>query len=314
MARPVDPRTFLRETFESNTDVAVGALMTILGFLVLPGIVVAGYAFRVIGSRVDVAPGGGRERPGFHSPTRLLLEGTFAYGLWFAYYLVPLVLTELWITIRWLLSGRMPLILADGVNFMQGMGIVGGLPITTFIEVVFSPLFVELLSAVVAAFGTDLLVALAANLWVVRYGAIVTTLLATFLYPAALANAARHEGLRTRLVAGVRLSTVLRGAATAAYVRRWVVAMLLSLVGWAAVYLGIFVGRSFPGANFVQVGTGGVFYPTIEGATFFLYAIVAGLVYFVLTIAACGVVGDAWREVVSRGDVPERATERPSRI
>jgi hypothetical protein len=204
-----DALSFPRRGEDWLSTLLVGGILTFLGFLILPVFVVQGYLVRVL----DHAANRERTPPSFTQWGSLLVDGLKLFV----------------------------------VNLVYGLLAV--VPLTVVVAALFLPVFVRetpIESGTVPAQaaetgggdGVGLLVFV-----VLLLVAVLLTLLAVYVLPAAMANFA----IEGRLGAAFDVRTVLAGALTSDYAVAWLLALVVGIVGGlvgsalTAVLLGVFV-------------------------------------------------------------------------
>lgn len=291
-----------------------GGLLASFGYLIVPGLLVAGYLLRVLRTTDTGAADGGREGeppagdeppggrstdgrasarrwspPTFAGVRSLLADGVRAYAVWFAYAVVPLGLLSVPVLDRLGPASGLTSLAVWGA--ISGIGLPGGFP-TLYLGLGAAVLaLVPLLVAILVAPGaftavTDLPLVVSASL----------VLASAYVVPAALVAVARNGSVRAAFGWGV-FRTLWRRA----YARAVATATLLTLVGWAAV-LGSFLFVGHPvlaGVALVEPVAGldaltFVSAPTSVLALGFWIALLgSSLLYFALLVVACRLVARA---------------------
>jgi hypothetical protein len=258
--------------------VIFGALLTFFSFTIVTGILLAGYWYRIL---ADSAETGAVSGAGFTELQKNLRDGFGVYALWFGYFLIPLILGETVI-------GRLTVFWDFVLFYFQGIGLFNGFHVASFVELVFGPVWSGLMQAFRLQGDPSVFGFLQGNA-LFLYLTVGTAAFALFVFPAALANAATADDLRS----GLRLRTVVGGSLTVPYVVSWSVATFVTVGSWSLVYAVIFLARLFPGTNFFTTDFG-VVLPSVRGVLFFGSAFLAATCYFVSMVFACELVGRAW--------------------
>jgi len=193
-----DAISYPRQSEESTRTIAIGGLLTVFAFLVLPVLFMLGYVVRVLRTSVD----GEAEPPAFDTWGDLLVDGLKAFVIGLVYSLVPLLLT-----VAATLAIAIP---------------VGTFVVTTPGEVASSAGAAGLgaVSAVLVLFGLGLLLV-----------AGVASLALAYVLPAALVAFASSGRMASAFAFG-DLWQVLR---TGTYGVGWLLALAVSVVASAAV-------------------------------------------------------------------------------
>ena len=263
----------------AKRDIFVGTLTVIFGFLFLPSIFLFGYLYQNIRSNMDSEQNS--YLPSF-TEAGIVKNGILVFILWFVYFAIPIFFIELFIQGAASTEGS-SLTLGFYSYFIEGVGIIGGEPVNTFIIMVYAPIISTIASQISTITNPVLLLTLS----------ISTSLLAFYLYPAALANAAAED----RFSAGLDVQSIFQGSTTWQYLQVWAIAMILSLIGWVFIYSTIFVALIIPGNNFRYFGAGGteVAFPTQNGLIIGLSIILSAFIYFMCTYSSCLLIGEEWR-------------------
>lgn len=281
---------YLRRDDEFAATALFGTLLSTLAFVLLPGILVAGYVVRVLDSAAW-----GDDAPEFVDWLGMAADGLKAYAIWLVYVFVPFLLADTWVVLSGLWD-RTDAVLV--YIWAAGIGLVGGHPsieitqrtvgfvLTDVFSVLFGPSWIETVPRVVRTNRQFLLV-----------GAIVTFALASYLLPAALAKFAE----RRRVLDAFDLPAIIDFVIDGRYARRWLVAIGLTAIGWTLAIAAVAVSAFalFPGPNYsVQfVGATPFLYVlTPRGVAFFGLVIVVSFGYFYTLVAASYLIGRTWGE------------------
>lgn len=254
--------------------VLLGGMITVISVLQLPALLIGGYLVRVLRATMN-----DDRLPAFGDVRGLLSDGIKIYAIWFAYILIPATILSLGPVFDFRLDW-----------FINGLGLPGGYLASTlsFIGGFVGLLSIVLLSSLVplpeSVFQLSLPIAL------------VSFVIGLYIVPAAVLNFAETGSFRS----GFALRSLVPVLVSRNYAVRWSAVLLLTTAGWAAafganlliLYLGDLSAEPVAGLEHLTFFVA----PTYELLLMLGVTVGSGIVYFVLLVVSCRVLGSVARE------------------
>lgn len=290
----------------TTKTVFVGGLLITFSIVILPGLLVGGYLVHVVRETVN-----DEDIPSFGGIRELLADGAKAYGIWFGYTVLPASLLFIAIAQRMDAGSALGNLAAWGV--VVGVGLPGGFPAVVLFLLGGGVALVVLLLGI-TLLPSALLVPVAGVLATPIPIAIVLFVLAVYVVPAALLNVAAHGSLRAGFALRSLLPTLRRGE----YAVRAATTILLTLPGWMAVFgTNLLLAHPLFGDTPLVEPVAGLEYLTffsvptsVSALLFWGLLITSGVVYFVLLVVSCRIIGRLEVDPHTRGIPADRRGRR----